>query len=380
MKTLTPIQFLRVTHKFFAWHVGLDKDLKSGPTLLYLYLFFICHERDYCWPSQATLATLCKVSERTLQAYISELVRREYIAVERQGTRNIYRLLCSPRVCRLLELARMEMLEEMKEAEGENSAPLRPEQAKISAGKGEKSSPELRVLIKQEINTPLSPLPQAVPSDPRPERRGCTSPFVENGRKEPTGSGLRRNIQDEFPKLWELWPRKQDRFGAYQEYARLVKSGLPPLDELLHVVKRLMVEDRSWQRGYVPNLKFWLRDRRWLDMPFGGQGSTPTDVGAPTPASPEEIQAREDAILRRVIEPDKRLFASPETRLRDETEARLCAMWPRVPRGMVAAGLCLARDNLRAIAARLSVPGQSLMPPPVPDPGAIACILREVAA
>ena len=137
MKTIIPLHFLRVTHKFFAWHVGLDRDLKSGPTLPYLYLYFICHERDYCWPSQTTLATLCKVSERTLQGYISELDRREYISVERQGTRNIYRLLRSPHVCRLLELARMEMLEEMRELEGEKSSPLQPGQAKISAGKGE---------------------------------------------------------------------------------------------------------------------------------------------------------------------------------------------------------------------------------------------------
>ena len=383
MKTIIPLHFLRVTHKFFAWHVGLDRDMKSGPTLLYLYLYFICHERDYCWPSQTTLATLCKVSERTLQGYISELVRREYIAVERQGTRNIYRLLRSPHVCRLLELARMEMLEEMRELEGEKSSPLQPGQAKISAGKGEISSCSLIKEIKEEkeINTPLSPLAQDHLAEPRPERGVCgSSSLAGSMRGASSGSGLRRKLQDEYQKLWELWPRKQDRFGAYQEYVRLAKAGyLPPLDELLRVVNRLKVEDRSWKKGYVPNLRFWLRDHRWLDMPFSGQESAP--MGAASVPTRDEIQAQEKALeedlQRRLIR--RPTCSGPEARLREETEARLRSMWPQVPHGMIAAGLCLARDRISAIAASLST-GQAFMPPPSPEPGAIARLLREVAA
>lgn len=378
MKTIIPSNFLRVKHKIFAVYAGLDKELKTGPTLLYLWLYFFCHDKDYCWPSQKLLSVLCKTSVRSVQNHLAALVRLEYIAVEQQGTRNIYRLLESDRVRRQIVEAGMELMDD------ENFSPLK---LKLAESKGEKSSRSLLKELKkkeEEINTPLSPLAQTRASGSRHERCVCPSrsPLAGSGRGDSSGSGLRRKLQDEFPRLWELWPRKQDRFGAYQEYVRLAKSGyLPPLDELVRVVKRLMGEDRSWKKGYVPNLRFWLRDRRWLDLPFAGQESAPMgDAASVSPhLSPEEMQAREHAVLRRVIEPDRRSCAGPETRLREEAEARLCAMWPQVPRGMIAAGLCLARGSLHSIAARLTL-GKALVPPPVPDARSIASLLREVAA
>lgn len=369
MKTIIPNNFLRVKHKIFAVYAGLDRELKTGPTLLYLWLYFFCHDKDYCWPSQKLLARLCKTSVRSVQNHLDALVRLEYIAVEQQGTRNIYRLLESERVRRQIVNAGMELMED------ETFSPLRLRLAKT---RGENFSPvNLKELNKkEEIKTPLTPLAPATSpagSPSRPERGVCVSRSHMRGSS--SSSGLRRKLQDEFPKLWELWPRKQDRFGAYQEYVRLAKSGyLPPLDELLRVLTRLKAEDRSWKNGYVPNLKFWLRGRRWLDLPFGGQDS----VRETASESPEERQAREQAVLRRVIEPERQAV-SPEARLRNDTEERLCAMWPQVPRGMIAAGLCLARGSLHAIAARIS--SGSVMPPPAPDARSIACLLRrEVAA
>lgn len=375
MKTIIPSNFLRVKHKIFAVYAGLDKELKTGPTLLYLWLYFFCHDKDYCWPSQKLLAALCKTTVRSVQNHLAALVRLSHIAVEQQGTRNIYRLLESERVRRQIVNAGMELMED------ENFSPLK---LKLAESKGEKSSCSLlkELKKKEEINTPLSPLAQTRPSGSRHERGVCfsRSPLAGSGRGDSSGSGLCRKLQDEFPRLWALWPRKQDRFGAYQEYVRLAKSGyLPPLDELVRVVKRLMGEDRSWKKGYIPNLRFWLRDRRWLDLPFGGQESVQADVSRSV--NTEAIQAQEralaEAVQRRVIA--RPACAGPETQLREETEARLCVMWPKVPRGMIAAGLCLARDRMSAVAAKLSN-GQTLMPPPASEPGVIARHLREVVA
>ena len=131
----------QVKHKIFAVYAGLDKELKTGPTLLYLWLYFFCHDKDYCWPSQKLLSVLCKTTVRSVQNHLAALVRLEYIAVEQQGTRNIYRLLESDRVRRQIVEAGMELMED------ENFSPLK---LKLAEEKGEKSSCSLLKELKKK--------------------------------------------------------------------------------------------------------------------------------------------------------------------------------------------------------------------------------------
>ena len=145
MKTIIPSNFLRVKHKIFAVYAGLDKELKTGPTLLYLWLYFFCHDKDYCWPSQKLLSVLCKTTVRSVQNHLAALVRLEYIAVEQQGTRNIYRLLESDRVRRQIVEAGMELMED------ENFSPLK---LKLAEEKGEKSSCSLLKELKKKLSVP----------------------------------------------------------------------------------------------------------------------------------------------------------------------------------------------------------------------------------
>ena len=130
--------FVRQMRRQYA---GLDKELKTGPTLLYLWLYFFCHDKDYCWPSQKLLSVLCKTTVRSVQNHLAALVRLEYIAVEQQGTRNIYRLLESERVRRQIVEAGMELMED------ENFSPLK---LKLAEEKGEKSSCSLLKELKKK--------------------------------------------------------------------------------------------------------------------------------------------------------------------------------------------------------------------------------------
>lgn len=366
MRTLAPSKaFLRVSDKFFGRHVLLDRELKPGATLLYLYLYAMCRDKDCCWPSQATMAAACKATERSVQDYLKELVRLEYIRVERQGTRNVYRLLCSERAMEMATLAGMEPHHDIYE----NISPIEERETKISVRKGEKISYDLRSLNK-EINTPLSPLSQTTPPSGTASCRGCSprSPLSGSGRGESRrparAKAALRDFPTEFSQLWQAWPLHQDRCEAFQEYVRQGKSGqLPALPELLATVNHLKAEDRRWQNGYIPNLKFWLRGRRWDDEPFSGvQACRPEAVAAPAP------------VERHVVE--------PVTRVRPEFEAaagKLRAMWPQIPDGVIKAALVVSNVNLSSIGVRLGSLGARLRTPD-PNPRAVGQWLREAVA
>lgn len=112
MQTLSPSSFLRVDDKFFPSFVLYDTELSQGPVLLYVVLFRLARQRDHCWPSQTTLARMCKCTERSVQHYLQQLVALQYIRIERLRGHNVYRLLFSLRVRALLHQHEITLLDE----------------------------------------------------------------------------------------------------------------------------------------------------------------------------------------------------------------------------------------------------------------------------
>lgn len=384
MRTLAPSQtFLRVADKFFGRHALFDRELKPGATLLYLYLYAMCGKQDHCWPSQSAMAEACKASERSVQQYLKELVRLEYIRVERQGKHNVYFMLCSERVRNLARAAGMDLTSTI----GENSAPIISIKPKILQKIGADSAYDLRSPLSQENNTPLSPLPPSTPGIPPCRSCSPRSPVTRSGSggipHQPSSCSSARQAQDEFVQLWQVWPLKQDRYDAYREYAKQLSMGvLPKLDELLGTIDRLKSEDRRWANGYIPNLKFWLRGRRWEDELCSGkfsQEDSANSHNASVPAKPF-TESRVVALPELPVHPDKVFF---------EDLVERCRMaWPEIPQGCLRAGLYLAKSQMVDFAGKMkqlpffsgvSKPTSLPVSMPALNPQAIACWVRELA-
>ena len=105
MRTFTPKSlFLHVRDKFLPTFIRRDPSVSGNASYLYEMLFDFCGDKDHCYPTQSTLALLCKTTVRSVQNYIAELTRTGYIAVrkdEKTG-RNIYYLLLSEHLLALL--------------------------------------------------------------------------------------------------------------------------------------------------------------------------------------------------------------------------------------------------------------------------------------
>ena len=95
--------FFHVRDKYQPAFIGHDQGVSTGASYVYILIFTACGEKDHCWLSQTTMALRSKSSVRTIQNYLNELVKTDYISIRKdEHGRNIYTLLLSPRLIALL--------------------------------------------------------------------------------------------------------------------------------------------------------------------------------------------------------------------------------------------------------------------------------------
>ena len=103
-ETFAPVSlFFHVRDKYQPAFIGHDQGVSTGASYVYILIFTTCGEKDHCWLSQTTMALLSKSSVRTIQNYLNELVKTDYISIRKdEHGRNIYTLLLSDRLIALL--------------------------------------------------------------------------------------------------------------------------------------------------------------------------------------------------------------------------------------------------------------------------------------
>lgn len=324
METLIPSAFfLRVEEKFSGDFIYLDKQVRQGPTLLYLHLFRRGYRTGICRTSQNLLAALCKCSVRALQGYIRKLEALNYIQVEPQpnGSR-AYRLILNDRV-RLLSRRAFDELPQSYEA-GAESAYEHTQNLRIE---GEKSArPPLKRVKELKTLTPLSPLPPKLQRQSlrvNASMRGtfpCTSgdrPLPEKGGRGGTFSACKDKkdilaANAAFEQFISAYPRKDARESARGIWHQLWRSGeLPSLDKLLAALEQFRAS-ASWTKEhgrFVPYAVNWLRDKRWLDFSESEPQNTPPSPASPSPKRLHTLpEVRPDPALEAVRPLFERFF------------------------------------------------------------------------
>lgn len=354
MRTFTPKSlFLHVRDKFLPTFIRRDPSVSGNASYLYEMLFDFCGDKDHCYPTQSTLALLCKTTVRSVQNYIAELTRTGYIAVrkdEKTG-RNTYYLLLSEHLLALLRKL------------GIPTHGMQTSSNASARGAHEKFSHDIRVNKKQEI-TPLSPLPvQEVSSSPscrnrtghpgsaplpqRVQGRGDFSSLSRTGASQTTHV-LHRPTEHEFEQLWAAWPQTatwampRNRQLALRVYRRMRRARqLPPIEKLLGIVEQYKLTDSRWLNGYPPECSNWLHSRQFEKAPlirpqkhFSGRFFGKSEPAVPV-LTPEE--RRQAELYRARIEELQKRFNQPT--LSSPTPSHdadaLIALWPEPERQRV---------------------------------------------
>ena len=352
MRTFTPKSlFLHVRDKFLPTFIRRDPSVSGNASYLYEMLFDFCGDKDHCYPTQSTLALLCKTTVRSVQNYIAELTRTGYIAVrkdEKTG-RNIYYLLLSEPLLALLRKL------------GIPTHGMQTSSNASARGAHEKFSHDIRVNKKQEI-TPLSPLPvQEVSSSPscrnrtghpgsaplpqRVQGRGDFSSLSRTGAPQITHV-LHRPTEHEFENLWAAWPQAaswampHNRQLALRVYRRMRRARqLPPIEKLLGIVEQYKLTDSRWLNGYPPELSNWLHSRQFEKAPLMRRPKK-TFFGKLVPAEPvlTPEERRQAEVYRARIEELQKRFNQPTVSTSptpSQDADALIALWPEPERQRV---------------------------------------------
>ena len=352
MRTFTPKSlFLHVRDKFLPTFIRRDPSVSGNASYLYEMLFDFCGDKDHCYPTQSTLALLCKTTVRSVQNYIAELTRTGYIAVrkdEKTG-RNIYYLLLSEHLLALLRKL------------GIPTHGMQTSSNASARGAHEKFSHDIRVNKKQEI-TPLSPLPVLEVSSspscrnrtghpgsaPLPQRvqgRGDFSSLSRTGAPQITHV-LHRPTEHEFENLWAAWPQAaswampHNRQLALRVYRRMRRARqLPPIEKLLGIVEQYKLTDSRWLNGYPPELSNWLHSRQFEKAPLMRRPKK-TFFGKLVPAEPvlTPEERRQAEVYRARIEELQKRFNQPTVSTSptpSQDADALIALWPEPERQRV---------------------------------------------
>jgi len=351
MRTFSPTSlFFHVRDKYQPRFIKHDELISIGSSYLYGIIFEFCGDKDHCYPSQTTLALLCKSSTRTVQNYTAQLVKAEYIAVKKDEKtgRNIYYLLLSPRLLALL---------------GKLGIPTHETQISGTAAKNEglqeaheNFSPYIR--DQRDQDTPLSPLPKpaapspschsrtgfpsSAPTTQRVQGRGDFSSLSRTGAPQITHV-LHRPTEHEFENLWAAWPQAaswampHNRQLALRVYRRMRRARqLPPIEKLLGIVEQYKLTDSRWLNGYPPELSNWLHSRQFEKAPlmrrpkktFFGKLVSAEPVLTPEERRQAEVyRARIEELQKRFNQPT--LSASPAP---SQDADALIALWPEPER------------------------------------------------
>ena len=354
-ETFAPVSlFFHVRDKYQPAFIGHDQGVSTGASYVYILIFTACGEKDHCWLSQTTMALRSKSSVRTIQNYLNELVKADYISIRKdEHGRNIYTLLLSDRLIALLRKLGIPTHE--TQISGTSSKSEGSQEAH------ENFSPYIR--DQRDQDPPLSPLPSpaaisplqssrrtgfpsSAPTTQRVQGRGDFSSLSRTNATPHAPRVLHRPaVSHEFEQLWLAWPQTatwdmpRNKRLALRVFRRMERAGqLPPIEELLATVELYKRTDSRWLNGYPPELSNWLHSRQFEKAPLVRPQKTAfgTFVPAEPVLTPEErrqaevYRARIEELQKRFNQPT--LSASPTP---SQDADALIALWPEPERQRV---------------------------------------------
>ena len=135
------------------------------------------------------------------------------------------------------------------------------------------------------------PLPLPLPPSPK-ERRTPLPPCDDQKQNEKTQEPM-GSVDDRFPEVWAMWPRKERELAARAAWAESALHGGD--DEIIAGVRRYLkaLDDPV----YCQSLAKFLEERRWTEFPppFAGGGA---GLSAPKLTAEELADAEAKAVER----------------------------------------------------------------------------------
>lgn len=220
--------------------VRYDKRLKPNEKLLFSEITALSNKRGYCNASNNYFAQLYDVTTVTASNWVNHLKDRGYIDVE--------------------------MIYDGKQIK----------ERRIFVN----SNP-----IKENFNTPKEKVEDPIKNN---FKGGIKEKFKENITRF-NNTSKNKQLEEDFEKLWKLYPRKEGKKKAFEAYKRAIKKGTTNKDIQTGIVNYLtQIRVQRTNKQYIKQGSTWFNGECWNDEYNVGQERSPVNPKTVPSSAPAE--------------------------------------------------------------------------------------------
>lgn len=220
--------------------VRYDKRLKPNEKLLFSEITALSNKRGYCNASNNYFAQLYDVTTVTASNWVNHLKDRGYIDVE--------------------------MIYDGKQIK----------ERRIFVN----SNP-----IKENFNTPKEKVEDPIKNN---FKGGIKEKFKENITRYNNTSN-NNQLEEDFEKLWKLYPRKEGKKKAFEAYKRAIKNGTTNKEIQTGIVNYLnQIRVQRTNKQYIKQGSTWFNGECWNDEYNVGQERSPVNSKTVPSSAPAE--------------------------------------------------------------------------------------------
>ena len=220
--------------------VRYDKRLKPNEKLLFSEITALSNKRGYCNASNNYFAQLYDVTTVTASNWVNHLKDRGYIDVE--------------------------MIYDGKKIK----------ERRIFVN----SNP-----IKENFNTPKEKVEDPIKNN---FKGGIKEKFKENITRF-NNTSKNKQLEEDFEKLWKLYPRKEGKKKAFEAYKRAIKNGTTNKEIQTGIVNYLtQIRVQRTNKQYIKQGSTWFNGECWNDEYNVGQERSPVNPKTVPSSAPAE--------------------------------------------------------------------------------------------
>ena len=220
--------------------VRYDKRLKPNEKLLFSEITALSNKRGYCNASNNYFAQLYDVTTVTASNWVNHLKDRGYIDVE--------------------------MIYDGKQIK----------ERRIFVN----SNP-----IKENFNTPKEKVEDPIKNN---FKGGIKEKFKENITRF-NNTSKNKQLEEDFNKLWKLYPRKEGKKKAFEAYKRAIKKGTTNKEIQTGIVNYLtQIRVQRTSKQYIKQGSTWFNGECWNDEYNLGQEKSPVNPKTVPSSAPAE--------------------------------------------------------------------------------------------
>lgn len=220
--------------------VRYDKRLKPNEKLLFSEITALSNKRGYCNASNNYFAQLYDVTTVTASNWVNHLKDRGYIDVE--------------------------MIYDGKQIK----------ERRIFVN----SNP-----IKENFNTPKEKVEDPIKKN---FKGGIKEKFKENITRF-NNTSKNKQLEEDFEKLWKLYPRKEGKKKAFEAYKRAIKNGTTNKEIQTGIVNYLtQIRVQRTNKQYIKQGSTWFNGECWNDEYNVGQERSPVNPKTVPSSAPAE--------------------------------------------------------------------------------------------